>query len=440
MVKERLPFGTAERAGKDEVALHWTMYALWQKPATYWHMLPEASQARKAIWDSINPHTGIRRIDEVFPKELRSKTLENEMMIKFHNGSTWQVVGSDNYNSLVGSPPAGVVFSEYSLSNPLAWGYIRPIMLENDGWALFIYTSRGQNHGADLFDTADKSDEWFAQKLTVDDTNVFNESQLERERTEYIALYGDTAGMGLFRQEFYCSFDAAVLGSVYGEWIEQAQNDGRIRTSGVYMADKPVYCAWDLGFHDATVIVFYQIDDDGSIRFIDCFDGSGENIDYYCDILKKKQATEGYNYFKYQFVPHDAEIKTLQGRGRSIAQQAYEQGVNMRIIGAESQPNQIAAARKILRTAIFDANKCEKLLKALKNYQFRYDSERRMFSKEPIHDWSSHFADAVEVCGQVMIKNVHSDEKIEPKFLHNSTANDMFWPNNDENHSNYDRI
>jgi hypothetical protein len=36
---------------------------------TYWHMLPEASQARKAIWDAVNPHTGKRRIDEAFPKE-----------------------------------------------------------------------------------------------------------------------------------------------------------------------------------------------------------------------------------------------------------------------------------------------------------------------------------------------------------------------------------
>jgi hypothetical protein len=51
------------RAGKDEVCLHWTACAAMQRVGNYWHMLPEASQARKAIWDAINPHTGLRRIE-----------------------------------------------------------------------------------------------------------------------------------------------------------------------------------------------------------------------------------------------------------------------------------------------------------------------------------------------------------------------------------------
>ena len=39
------------------------------RSASYWHLLPEASQGRKAIWDAINPHTGGRRIDEAFPRD-----------------------------------------------------------------------------------------------------------------------------------------------------------------------------------------------------------------------------------------------------------------------------------------------------------------------------------------------------------------------------------
>jgi phage terminase large subunit len=71
-------------------------------------MLPEYSQGRKAIWAAVNPHTGKRRIDEAFPKALRDTTNENEMFILFKSGATWQVVGSDRYDSTVGSPPAGV--------------------------------------------------------------------------------------------------------------------------------------------------------------------------------------------------------------------------------------------------------------------------------------------------------------------------------------------
>jgi len=105
------------RWGKDEVALNWASVAAAERVGSYWHLLPEASQARKAIWDAVNPHTGRRRIDEAFPAKLRAATRDSDMMIRFRNGSTWQVCGSDNYNSLVGSPPVGVVFSEWALAN-----------------------------------------------------------------------------------------------------------------------------------------------------------------------------------------------------------------------------------------------------------------------------------------------------------------------------------
>ncbi len=88
------------RWGKDEVLLHWQAIAAHKRPGNYWHMLPLYSQARKAIWNAVNPRSGRRRIDECFPLELRSKTLESEMFIRFKNGSSWQLVGSDNFNAL----------------------------------------------------------------------------------------------------------------------------------------------------------------------------------------------------------------------------------------------------------------------------------------------------------------------------------------------------
>jgi hypothetical protein len=93
-------------------------------------MLPEASQARKTIWEAINPHTGKRRIDEALPPALRDTTRENEMIIHLKVRVIWQVVGSDNYNSLVGAPPIEVVFSEWALDNPAAWGFLRPVFAE----------------------------------------------------------------------------------------------------------------------------------------------------------------------------------------------------------------------------------------------------------------------------------------------------------------------
>ena len=96
-------------------------------------------------------------IDQAFPKEMRQ--VENpinnsDMQIRMRNGSIYQVVGSDNYDSLVGTNPVGVIFSEFAVADPKAWDYIRPILAENGGWALFIYTPRGKNHGKKLFDMA----------------------------------------------------------------------------------------------------------------------------------------------------------------------------------------------------------------------------------------------------------------------------------------------
>jgi phage terminase large subunit len=150
------------RWGKDDAALHWSAVSAMQRPATIWHMLPQIAMARKAIWTAVNPHTGTRRLDEAFPKAIRETTNETEMFIRLKNGSTWQVIGSDNYDTLVGSPPAGIVFSEWSRANPASWAYLAPILVENNGWALFITTPLGNNHAKSMYDMARKDPSWFA--------------------------------------------------------------------------------------------------------------------------------------------------------------------------------------------------------------------------------------------------------------------------------------
>ena len=191
------------RAGKDSTALNLTARDMCKRVGTYWHLFPEQAQARKAIWNGID-RQGRRIIDQAFPKALRDRTnpgSSQEMLIRLANGSTWQMAGSDNYDSLVGSNPVGVVFSEWSLAHPEAWDYIRPILVENGGWALFIYTPRGRNHGYSTYLNALAADDWFCELLTVDDTQLVTTEQIEAERL---------AGMSeaKIRQEFYCSFEA----------------------------------------------------------------------------------------------------------------------------------------------------------------------------------------------------------------------------------------
>src|SRR4051812_14449654 len=157
------------RAGKDEICLHHASCAAFKRTGNYWHCLPEFLQGRKAIWTAINAHTGKRRIDEAFPPVIRETINDNEMFIRFINGSTWQIIGSDRYDATVGAGVAGITYSEWALANPSAWAYHRPMLAENNGWAAFITTPRGHNHAKSMYDHAKSSKDWFCELLTAQD-------------------------------------------------------------------------------------------------------------------------------------------------------------------------------------------------------------------------------------------------------------------------------
>lgn len=375
------------RAGKDEFCLRWASVAAFEQVGNYWHMLPEAAQARKAIWDAVNPHTGHKRIDEAFPVELRRTTRQQEMMIEFLNGSTWQLVGSDNFNSLVGSTPRGVVFSEWALADPRAWAFVRPILLENGGWALFNYTPRGNNHGRTIFDAAKEDDSWFAQLLPADKTDVFTTEQLRAEEKEYIREYGGDLGRSLFRQEYFCSFDAAVLGAYYALEMGEANAEGRI--SGVpYEKGHLVHTAWDLGYSDHTSIWFFQMVG-REIRMIDFYTSSGVGLDHYAGVLQSK----GYRYGTH-LLPHDVEVKDL-GTGRSRRETLASLGLNnIKVVPNQRINEGINAVRSILSRCWWDKTKCAHGVSALREYRSAWDEKLKTLKPAPLHDWASHPADA----------------------------------------------
>ncbi len=376
------------RWGKDDVALHLTAASAMEKPATYWHMLPLYSQARKAIWDAVNPHTGKKRIDEAFPHSIRKRTDNQSMFIEFITGSTWQVVGSDNYNSLVGSPPYGLVFSEWSIANPAAWSYLSPILMENGGWAFFIYTSRGKNHGYSLYQHALSDPRWFGLLQTAEDTGVFTPDQLDEARRDLLSIYVDEdEADAVFQQEYFCSFDAALPGSYYGKLIVELEKANRV-TSVPYNPEFPVYTSWDLGLDDSTAIWFAQIIG-AEVRIIDYYEINNRAlIDVARDILKKP-----YVYAEH-YLPHDVETrelstaKTRKEQLESIGLKPIRPGSKLPVVDG------INAARTLLRKCTFDGQKTAKGLSGLRSYRREFDEEKKVYKDKPLHDWSSHGADA----------------------------------------------
>lgn len=379
------------RAGKDDVSLHKAAVAAHLRIANYWHCLPMYEQARKAIWEAVNPHTGRKRIDEAFPAELRARTDSQSMTIEFKSGSIWRVVGSDNPSSLVGAPPAGIVFSEWALANPSAWAYLAPILTENGGWADFITTPRGRNHVKVMLDMARRDPAWFAQVLTVDDTGAISREVVEQQRREYHALYGVDAGDALIEQEYWCSFEAAIVGAYWGRELVRCEREGRIGTLPIE-PELPVHTAWDLGVGDSTAIWCFQAAFGGP-RIVDYYEAHGYAVDHYVEWLDQR------GYHGVDWAPQDIRVREWTssgpgGRAKTRLQTLIELGRRPRLVPRHKLEDGINAARRLIPRCLFDGDRCELGLERLRQYRREWDDGRKAFQDHPRHDHASHAADA----------------------------------------------
>jgi hypothetical protein len=408
------------RAGKDKTFLNYTISQMMKRVGVYYHLFPTYGQGKRTIWDGIGSDG--QAFLSHFPEPLIKAKNETEMQIQLKNGSIWQVIGTDrNLDNLVGPNPVGCVFSEYSIQDPRAWTLLRPILRENGGWAIFIYTPRGQNHGWDLFKVAEQNpNEWSCSFLTVDDTrrdspidrtesdkpwNVGHEyggpvvtpADIEQEKRE---------GMSddMIAQEYYCSFQGSLTGAYYLKDINDADKAGRIKDVP-WDPTIPVYTFWDLGYDDSTSIWFAQ-SHGYELGFIDYEEGSQQGLPYYAKILQEKPYTYGEHVF-----PHDIEVHDY-GSGNTRKSIAESLGIDPITVAPKlSLGEGINAVRAWLPRAFFDKEKCGRGLDCLRNYRHEYDEEKKIFKDKPDHNWASHGADALRT-GAVGFQYVGSQQPL----------------------------
>jgi len=184
------------RSGKDKVLINLIIKKAFERVGIYYYFFPTYSQGEKIIWDGVDKD-GFKFLDHI-PQEVIGDKNDTKKRVRFVNGSILQIIGTDNIDSIVGTNPIGCVFSEYSIQDPRAWDFIRPILAENGGWAVFAYTPRGLNHGWKLLQQARTEPNWFHEVLTVDDTEAISKEVLEEEERQMPP--------DLFQQEYYCKF------------------------------------------------------------------------------------------------------------------------------------------------------------------------------------------------------------------------------------------
>jgi len=380
------------RAGKDLFSLNWLAKQAFRRKGLYWHVFPTYRQGKNAVWlgatrdgRSFLDHLPLH--DKAIPNQLISRKREDDMTVYFANGSKYQVVGADDPDRLVGSNPVGVIFSEWSLMNPSVWDLIRPILAENGGWAAFIYTPRGRNHGWKMLEMAQKNPRWFAQVLTVDGTKAVPMDAIEEDRA---------SGMSepMIQQEYWCSFDAPLEGSWYGDYMVRAVEEGRI-CKVPWEPEMPVWTGWDLGYRDATAIWFAQQTRSGETRFIDYYQAMGKGLEHYV-----KNVVERDYIYAANLLPHDAGHTEL-GTGKTKIEMARRMGLTKAMVVPRlGVQDGINAVRAMLPHSYFDEEKTELGVQSLREYLKKesglVDPEgNKLYLQDPMHTWASHGADAI---------------------------------------------
>jgi hypothetical protein len=364
------------RAGKTIAGLNDIIRSAWldsAQGALYAFCAPFRSQAKSVAWDML----------KYYAQPLTAAVNEGELLLELHNGAKARLFGADNADAMRGLGFSGIFLDEYADFKPSVWGnVIRPALADRQGWAVFSSTPKGKNQFFSIWQTArrDPSD-WFSLHLPASKSGLLPETELEATRAQI--------SRDQYEQEMEVSFEAAILGAIWGIEMREATEGGRIRSVPVDPA-LPVHTAWDIGYKDATAIWWYQVVA-GEIHLVDFYQASGLTVPDAVDVVMAR----GYRYGKHN-LPHDARAKTFAAAGKSVIEQmAPALGLaNMQIVPDIGIQPGISYTRDLLSRCWFDEDKCSEGIEALRQYQHEFDEDTKAFRKTPRHDWTSHCADA----------------------------------------------
>jgi len=359
------------RFGKTVAALnHLIREAVLNEKETprYAYIAPTYGQAKRVAWDYLVKYT----------TPLGGTNNISELRVDFW-GRRIQLYGSDNPDSLRGQFFDGVIIDEVGDQNPKIWtDIVRPALTDRKGWCLFIGTPKGHNHFKELRDRAEKEEGWGLLEFKASETGVVDETELKAAKNEM--------GEDKYRQEFECSFDAAVEGSYYGQMLNELEEKKHMQEIPREEISR-TFTAWDLGMGDSTSIWVAQLVG-SEVRLLDYYENHGVGLDHYVKWIKDN------DYLKAEHIlPHDVRVREL-GTGKSRLEMLEEAGLQVKICPRMGLDDGIQAVRRLLPRCWFNVPQVQNGLNCLRNYRRDYDEKRKIFFERPLHDWSSHGSDS----------------------------------------------
>lgn len=272
------------RFGKSSLALNIVLREALANPGRYWIIAPEYTQAKSIYWRDL--------VNEYVPKALQLKHNDNELILEIQTmvpgkTSIIEFKGSDREDKLRGAGLKGVVLDEYAFQKDHVWDkIISPMLVQTDGWALFITTPNGvANHFKKFWDNAvaqeaDGSPLWKTFHFTSYDNPTIKKANLDAERARLTEEF--------FMQEYLAEF-AKFTGLIYTGFDDKKHvQDFEVDESWSF------YRGLDFGATDPDAVPFIGVDKDGIIHIFDEIYASGLYTSELAELIKQKSA---HRYF-----------------------------------------------------------------------------------------------------------------------------------------------
>jgi len=338
------------------------------------YISPLLKQSKDIAWDALKAYAAPL-------KAIGAEFNESELRVDLPSGGRIRIYGADNPDSLRGIYLDGVVIDEPAQIRPSLWTeVVRPALSDRQGWAVFIGTPNGKNEFYDIAERAKASDEWFYLQLKASETGLISADELYDARQQM--------GEDRYEQEYECSFEAAIQGSFYADALKRMREEGRLGRLPIERAI-PVYTGFDLGISDSTAIWFVQVVGK-EIRLIDYEEFSGVGFEHYAKVLRDRGYIYGSHYF-----PHDIAVRELSnGVSRLETLRGFGIG-DIQVVPQHNVLDGVNAVRRMLDRCWVDETRCKRGLECLWQYRREWDEKNRIWKTNPLHDWTSHGADAL---------------------------------------------
>lgn len=331
---------------------------------------------------------GLQSVFEVLEGEIRGP---HGSLIIFKG---MQSYNADNIKSLESYDIAWVeeahTLSQHSLN------MLRPTLRKKGSELWFSWNPRYKTDPVDQFFRKNPSDNAISVMVNWRDNPWFKETELHQDMLEDFRKDPDNA------EHVWNGAYGASTGAILSRWVSQAEREGRITEVEFDPDGAPVELSSDLGFRD-TCSWWYWQRKLGGFSIVKYQAGHGWDADDWIPAIQKTLNQIGAKRLGKIWLPHDAKVKTFQSKHSSVEKFLRAFGSDkVAVVPQSSKQDQISAARRVIQHCEFDRVACEEGLDGLRAWEFEWNDEANVFSREPIHNWASHPSDAFAYGCQVM--------------------------------------